>query len=141
MRRVEFFRAFAIVALLLPGLVFAAPTAGSCGLCDRGVPCAGMSTPEPTTTNHSCCGEAATEAPTAPTTSSLSSKACDCGREAPLAVTVAPSPGTDVGAANVANDGNVSTGVTPRIAFAACDRHPPPLPSPLIFLIDCVSLT
>ncbi len=96
MRRSEFLRTLATVALLLPGLVFAAPAAGACGLCDRGLPCPSMTTPEPAATPHSCCSEAAVTAPDSPAPSSLGSMACDCGREAPPAVIAAvEAPTTD----------------------------------------------
>ncbi len=140
MRQGSLHRAIAVL-ILVQGLVLAAPIAGACGLCDRGAPCPDMAAPTPAAEEHSCCDSAAAEASSAPAPSSLGFDACDCGREAPPAVTAAPSFAADVGAACVVNDGIVSAGSTSWPSFAACDRHPAPLPSPLIFLIDCVFLT
>ena len=141
MRRTDPLRAFAIVALVLPGLIFAAPTAGACGLCDRGVPCPNMATPEPVAAAHSCCGDNA-DAPAAPALSSLSSEACDCGRDAPPAVVTAVAAGkTEVGNAAVSDEVITHSAVSVQKATAPCDRHSTTPPPPLLFLLDCVFLT
>ena len=142
MRRQESFRAFAIIALLLPGLVFAAPTAGACGLCDRGVPCPNMATPEPIAAAHSCCGDDAADAPVDSGSSSFSSKACDCGRDAaPAVVASVEAPTTKVGNAAVSHEVYLNTAVSVQTAASPVDRPSTTPPPPLLFLLDCVFLT
>lgn len=84
MTRAFSLRTVAVVALLLPGLVMAAPIAGPCGLCSGGDTCHMKRPVEQEPENHSCCGETPTDAPPEP---SLGSSDCECGREAPPALT------------------------------------------------------
>jgi hypothetical protein len=141
MRLREFLRAFAIIALLLPGLVFAAPTAGACGLCDRGVPCPNMATPEPVASAHSCCGEAAVDAPAKSAPPSLGSMDCDCGRDAPPAIAAVEAPTTQANDAEASCDAVVSVAINVQTTDAACKLPATTPPHPLIFLVDCVFLT
>jgi hypothetical protein len=131
----------ALLALLLPGLVMAAPVAGACGLCDRGVPCPSMAAEAPAAAAHLCCGGEVADAPARPAPSTLGAEACDCGRAAPPAVAAvgAPAPDNDPAAAPIAALRPVNVGH--QVAGAEGGRAPAPPPHPLIFLIDCVSLT
>jgi hypothetical protein len=114
------FRTAVVVALLLPGLVLAAPTAGPCGHCDSGVPCPRTAVPEVKTDPHSCC-DSNDETPPVP---SFGSADCDCGREASPAVTA------DAPLASVA--------APAAVTFAGQPAPPPARP---VFLIDCAFLT
>jgi hypothetical protein len=137
MRRGTSLRVACVLALLLPGLVLAAPTAGACGHCDRRVPCQAMSEPEIPTANHSCCGETA---PATPAPSSFGAKACDCGHEAPLAVGGLDVSFTESSAGEPLPNGDLEDAESTGSAAAWSNRPPAP-PPPLIFLIDCVFLT
>jgi hypothetical protein len=131
-------RAFATVALLLPGLAFAAPVAGPCGLCDSGVPCPSMAEVASRAADHACCGSEADAAQPAP---SLASSQCDCGRDAPPAVSSDPAPNLLVSPLDAARGFEVVA--APRsgaVPAAAREERPPPL-FPPTFLLDCVFLT
>ena len=68
--------------------------------------------------------------------------ACDCGRDAPVAVVAAveaPAPEND--GAEASHAAVWSDNVIHPMAAAAGARPPAPPPHPLIFLIDCVFLT
>jgi hypothetical protein len=141
MRRELPLSSVALLALLLPGLVLAAPVAGACGLCDRGVPCPSMAAEAPAAAAHSCCGGEVADAAARPEPSTLAAEACDCGRAAPPAVAAvgAPAPDNGMSGAPVAALRPVNVGL--QVAAAKGRRAPAPPPHPLIFLIDCVSLT
>ena len=141
MRRGKLLRSFAVVALLLPGLVMAAPTAGACGFCDRGVPCASMAAPEPTTTDHSCCSGDTADKPAESTPAPAGAKACDCGRDAPVAIAAVEAPASENDRAATLHAAVWSESVSRPMAAVAGQRTPAPPPHPLIFLIDCVFLT
>jgi hypothetical protein len=142
MRRGNTLRTISLVTLLLPGLVLAAPMAGSCGLCDRGAPCPNMTAPAPAVANHSCCGEAVVEAPTRFAPSSLGSTACDCGSDAmPAIITTVEAPTMEADHAEASVGAVVSAALGFQTATRARDRDSTTPPSPLIFLIDCVFLT
>ena len=132
------YRAFVVVALLLPGLALAAPIAGPCGLCDSGMPCPSMAEAPAKADAHSCCGGEADQAPAAP---SLGSSNCDCGRDAPLAVSSDPAPNPHISSPDAVRDFKVAE--PPRSeAEAAATRNVRPPPSfPPTFLLDCVFLT
>lgn len=138
MRRGNPLRAVCVVALLLPGLVLAAPTAGACGRCDGDLPCAGMTTPEPSATTHPCCAQASTAQLES---SSLGAEACACGRQPPPAIAAVEAPAPERDGTGPTPGDNPSMGVGPAIAAAPSERPPAPPPSPLIFLIGCVFLT
>jgi hypothetical protein len=141
MRRGILFRTIALVALLLPGLVLAAPTGGACGQCDRGVPCATMAAPEPVAEAQSCCSGEPVEPQEENAPAPHSAEACDCGRDAPVATAAVEAPAPEKTGAEALNEelwfANGSH-LTPAVSFR---RAPAPPPHPLIFLIDCVFLT
>jgi hypothetical protein len=138
MKRVGSLRAIAIIALLLPGLVTAAPIAGSCGLCGQGDACHMKRAVEQVSESHSCCGEAPAEAPPEP---SLGSSACECGREAPPAVTVVSSTTIDAASSPAVTEATISPAPQVGSAFANSSRPPAPPPAPPAYLIDCAFLT
>jgi hypothetical protein len=101
-----------------------------------------MATPEPVAAAHSCCGDDAADAPAAPASSSFSSKACDCGRDAaPAVITAVEAPTTKVGNVAVSNEANLNPAVSVQTAAAPVDRPSITPPPPLLFLLDCVFLT
>jgi hypothetical protein len=128
--------------LLLPGLALAAPTAGPCGHCEHGAPCATMAAPKPVAAAHSCCGAGATDAPAKPAPPTPAPKACSCGHDTPVAVAAAetPLPGNHRAEAPEAAVWCEAVGHS-TVAGAARQCPPAPPPSPPIFLIDCVFLT
>jgi len=134
-------RTLALLTLLMPGLVLAAPTAGACGYCERGTPCATMAAPEPVAEAHSCCSGDPAAMPVEGTQAPVGAKACDCGREAPVAIVAVEAPTTDADYAEASIGAVVSAAVGVQVATRACDRHSTTPPSPLIFLLDCVFLT
>ncbi len=141
MRRGSTLHTITLVALLLPGLALAAPTAGACGHCDRGTPCATMTAPEPVAEAHSCCGAEPVKKPAESPSPPNGAKACDCGRDAPDAISVvgSPAPGDE---RSEALDAAVSpASLAHPMAIRAGEPAPAPPPHPLIFLIDCVFLT
>lgn len=141
MRRGNALRTFALVTLLLPGLAIAAPTAGECGHCDRGVPCATMAAPEPVAEAHSCCNGESVEKPALSTPASFGAEACDCGREAPVATAVVEASAPAKASADGFRPEFLSGDVSRLTAAFAGRRTPAPPPHPLIFLVDCVFLT
>ena len=129
-------RAFAIIALLLPGLAMAAPVAGPCGLCESGVSCPSMEQARVEVEPSSCCGDDR-ETPQVPSTDTMD---CDCGREAPLAAAVEIAPAD--GASWMEAQSKVA--VNERLAVdapALVAVIPAPLPPLSLFLIDCAFLT
>ena len=133
----KLFRTAVVVALLLPGLALAAPTAGPCGHCDRGEPCPRTESVEPASETHSCCGEPDEAQPPA----SLGSAICDCGREAPPAVTADTAPLLETATAYAPRT-LAAASVSASGAATTCpigERAPPPTPP--VFLIDCAFLT
>jgi hypothetical protein len=138
MKRVGSLRAFAIIALLLPGLAMAAPIAGPCGLCGDGDLCHMKQPIKQVSESHSCCGE--TSAETRPE-SSLDSSKCECGREAPPAVTVVSSNTIDAASSPAVTQATISPAPQVGSAFANSSRPPAPPPAPPAYLIDCAFLT
>jgi hypothetical protein len=126
----------AVVALLLPGLVMAAPTAGACGHCDRGAPCPRTESVEPAPETDSCCGSEK-ETPPAP---SFGSADCDCGREAPPAVTADTAPRLETAAAAAPHTMVAAPASVPDATAASSAGEPAAPPAPLVFLIDCAFL-
>lgn len=130
-------RTAAIVALLLPGLVIAAPIAGACGLCGDGDDCHMQRSPEPAKESHACCDS---EIETAPEPS-LGSSSCECGRDAPSGVTADSSQRVE----NLAEIANGVESVSPVSPFdlefsnSSCSAAPPLAPP--TYLIDCAFLT
>jgi hypothetical protein len=130
-------RTAVIVALLLPGLVVAAPIAGACGLCGDGDVCHMQRSPEPTTETHSCCD---TETETTPEPS-LGSSSCECGREAPPALS-AESPTTlETSSAATTTRETISPTSPVGAAFSYSARPAAPPAAPPAYLIDCAFLT
>ena len=130
-------RTIAILALLLPGLVMAAPIAGACGLCGDGDVCHMQRSPEPAKGVHSCCD---TETETTPETI-LGSSSCECGREAPSAVTADSSHRVET-LAEIATVVRSISPVSPsgqELSNSSCSAAPPPTPP--AYLIDCAFLT
>lgn len=130
-------RTVAIFALLLPGLVMAAPIAGACGLCGDGDGCHMQRSPEPAKAAHSCCD---TETETTPEPS-LGSSICECGREAPSAVTADSSHRVET-LAEIATGVKSISPVSPSgqgLSNSSCSAAPPPAPP--AYLIDCAFLT
>lgn len=138
MERLGSFRTFAIVALLVPGLVMAAPIAGPCGHCGGGDTCHMKRPVEQESENHSCCGEAPPETPPEP---SLGFSDCECGRDAPPAVTVEASTVIDTAFSPTSIESTISPLSLVGSAFAVCIRPPAPPPTRPAYLIDCAFLT
>lgn len=127
----------AIVALLLPGLVLAAPIAGACGRCGEGDDCHLQQPVQPEPETKSCCDTASESTPER----SLDSSDCECGREAPPALT-AESPTTFETAAATAlvlENLRPTSDVGSKISYSS--RPPAPPPAPPAYLIDCAFLT
>jgi hypothetical protein len=141
MRRANPLRTIALLTLLLPGLVLAAPTAGACGHCDRGAPCATMAAPEPVAEAHSCCSGETVEKPAESTPAPAGAKACDCGREAPVAIAAVEAPAPENDRAATLHAAVWSDSVSRPLAAVVCQRAPSQPSHPLLFLIDCVFLT
>ena len=137
MRQVRPSVTFAIVALLLPGLVIAAPTGGSCGRCGDGDDCHLRQPAQPAPETHACCD---VESETSPEPL-LGSSNCECGREAPPALTAEST--TTVETAFTANSTRetISTTVPDGTAFSISSRLEAPPPVPPAYLIDCAFLT
>ena len=130
-------RTAVIVALLLPGLAMAAPIAGACGLCGDGDDCHLQRSPEPTTETHSCCD---TETETTPEPS-LGSSSCECGREAPPAVTAESPPTVETSSVATTIRETISPTSPVGAAFSYSTRLAAPPPAPPAYLIDCAFLT
>lgn len=131
----------AISALLLPGLVFAAPVAGACGLCERGVPCPDMTPRVSETTADSCCGDMAVDRHESQTPSSFSSPTCDCGRTAPAAIASTAIPTIDDEVAVASGIVGVAENSASGEIARRNERPPAPPPTRPIFLVDCAFLT
>jgi len=130
-------RTVAIVALLLPGLVMAAPTVGACGLCGDGDDCHMQRSLEPATESSLCCD---TETETAPEPS-LGSSSCECGRDAPSAVT-ATTPITLESASATTTTPETINLTSPVGAAFSYSTHPVASPpAPPAYLIACAFLT
>ena len=137
MTRTFSFRTAAIVALLMPGLVIAAPIAGPCGRCGDGESCHMQRPAQQTPENHSCC-DAKSETPPEPT---LGSSNCECGRETPAALT-AESPNTvETTLATTKTQETISLTAPVGAAFSYSARWVAPTPAPPAYLIDCAFLT
>jgi len=130
-------RTVAIVALLLPGLVIAAPIAGACGLCGDGDDCHIQRSPEPAMETHSCC-DAEPETTPEP---SLGSSSCECGREAPPAVTAESPTTVETSSAATTTRETISPTSPVGAAFSYSTRLAAPPPAPPAYLIDCAFLT
>jgi hypothetical protein len=137
MKRVTPLYSVAIVALLLPGLVLAAPIAGTCGRCGEGDDCHLQQSVQPAPGTQSCC-DTASEAPPEP---SFDSSNCECGREAPPALSADASLTVETTSveASVFESVRPTSGVGSK--FSCPGRPPPPPPTPPTFLIDCAFLT
>ena len=131
-------RTVEVVALLLPGLVMAAPIAGPCGLCGDGESCHMQQPVKPETDAHSCCAEPEEEAPPATT---LGSSSCECGRETPPALTAETSPSVEPACAATSIRETVSPTIPVGTAFSRSTRLAAPPPAPPAYLIDCAFLT
>ena len=138
MKRVDAIRTAAIVALLLPGLAIAAPIAGPCGFCGDGNSCHMQRSVEPKAEAHSCCGSA----PENPSPeASLASSNCECGRNAPPALTN-DTPAQDERAfAEKEIADAIDPTPTIQSHFVRSARPPAPPPTPPAYLIDCAFLT
>jgi hypothetical protein len=127
----------AALALVLPGLVAAAASPGPCGHCDRGVPCPRAEMSHNAPSQHACCGDETATAPSAP---SLASSGCDCGREAPLAVTADQVASPELVAAARTDHGEAASRGSGRVTARCLDRPPAPPPSHPTYLLDCAFL-
>ena len=137
MRRVTRSATIAIVALLLPGLAIAAPIAGPCGRCGDGDGCHLQQPAQTAPEAHSCCDS---ESETPPETS-LGSSNCDCGREAPPALT-AESPNTvETAFATNLTEETISATAPVGASFSDSSRLAAQPPAPPAYLIDCAFLT
>jgi hypothetical protein len=126
-----------VIAGLVPGLVFAAPFQGPCGLCERGLPCADMEPGNREAAAHSCCG--ATDDAT--DQESLSASACDCGRSSPATLAAAHTPVTDSAPSLGVNEASGAPQARAGELVSGAARPPAPPPSPPLFLIACSFLT
>ena len=138
MKRVDAIRTAAIVALLLPGLAIAAPITGPCGLCGDGGRCHMQRFIAPEVDAHSCC-ESTPENQTHE--ASLASSNCECGRDAPPALTTDAHASFESSFAESVTSDVVdpTSAVGSRLALSA--RPPAPPPAPPAYLIDCAFLT
>ena len=130
-------RTVAIVALLLPGLVMAAPIAGACGLCGDGDDCHMQRSPEPATESDSCC-DAETETTPEP---SLGSSTCECGRDAPPAVTATTPTTLETAFTSTTTPETINLTSPVGATFSYSTRLAAPPPAPPAYLIDCAFLT
>ena len=137
MRRVTRSAIFAIVALLLPGLVIAAPIAGPCGRCGDGDDCHLEQPTKPAPETHSCC-EMVSETQPEP---SLGSSNCECGREAPAALTAESPTTVETASAAISTHETISTTSLAGTASSVSSRTVAPPPAPPTYLIDCAFLT
>jgi hypothetical protein len=137
MRRVTRSATFAIVALLLPGLAIAAPIAGPCGRCGDGDGCHLQQPAQTAPETHSCCDS---KSETPPETS-LGSSNCECGREAPRALTAEST--TTVETVSTANSTQQAISTTALVGteFSVSSLLAAPPPTPPAYLIDCAFLT
>lgn len=131
------FRTVAVVALLLPGLVTAAPVAGPCGLCGNGDGCHMQRPPQEVSEAHSCCDSTSRDVPRAPT---LGSSSCECGRDVPAAVTAEWTVNVEQLAAMASSSGSVDSTAPNPTMFPRSGRPPAPPPEPPAYLIDCAYL-
>ena len=130
-------RIVAIVAVLLPGLVIAAPIAGACGLCGDGDDCHMQRSPEPATESHSCC-DAETETTPEP---SLGSSTCECGRDGPPAVTATTPTTLEIASTATTTPESINLTSPVGAAFSYSTRLAARPPAPPAYLIDCAFLT
>lgn len=137
MRRVRPSVTFAIVALLLPGLVIAAPIGGSCGRCGDGDDCHLRQPAQPAPETHSCC---AAESETSPEPF-LGSSNCECGREAPPALTAESTTTVETTFSANSTREIICTTAPDGAAFSVSSRLAAPPPVPPAYLIDCAFLT
>ena len=137
MRRVTRSATFAIVALLLPGLAIAAPIAGPCGRCGNGDGCHLQQPAQTAPEAHSCCDR---NSETPPETS-LGSSNCECGREAPPALTAESTTTVENVAATSTALESVTSLLPVGLEISNSSRPPAPPPAPPAYLIDCAFLT
>lgn len=127
-----------MIALLLPGLAMAAPIAGPCGMCGDGESCHVRQLILTVEDTHSCCETSSDEALPATV---LGSSNCECGRDAPLALTAdtrAPVSSSLVEAAAGIPANPIIQSGSHRMST---DLPPAPPPPPPAYLIDCAFLT
>jgi len=130
------FRTAVIVALLLPGLALAVPIAGACALCGDGDDCHMQQSAQPAPETQSCC-DTTSETPLEP---SFGSSNCECGREAPPALT-SESPTTVENAFATTSTRETISPTSPVGAkFPYSTRLAAPPPAPPAYLIDCAFL-
>jgi len=137
MRRVRPSVTFAIIVLLLPGLAIAAPIAGPCGLCGDGDGCHLQQPAQTALEPHSCCDS---ESETPPEVS-LGSSTCECGREAPPALTAESTTTIETASTATSTQQAISTTAPIGTAFSVSSRLADPPPTPPAYLIDCAFLT
>lgn len=130
-------RTAAILALLLPGLALAAPIAGACGLCGDGDDCHMQQSVKPAAETHSCC-DTESETPPEP---SFGSSNCECGREAPPALTAESQTTVETAFATTLTREKISPASPIGAAFSYSTRLAAPPPAPPAYLIDCAFLT
>jgi len=137
MKRVTHAITFAIVALLLPGLALATPVAGACGRCGDGDGCHLQQPNQPAPETRSCC-DAESETPPEP---SFGSSNCECGREAPPALTAESQTTVETAVATTLTQERISPTSPIGAAFSYSTRLAAPPPAPPAYLIDCAFLT
>jgi len=137
MRRARPSVTFAIAALLLPGLVIAVPIGGSCGRCGDGDDCHLRQPAQPAPETHTCCDA---ESETSPEPS-LGSSNCECGREAPPALTAESPTTVETSSAATTTRETISPTSPVGAAFSFSTRLAAPPPAPPAYLIDCAFLT
>jgi len=138
MTRAFSLRNIAVIVLLLPGLVTAAPIAGPCGLCGGGEACHMKQVVEQVAEKHSCCAGDPTEDSSK---SALGSSSCDCGRAAPPATSAASPASAEMLATMASVQENTWQLSPPEFAYWHSSRPPAPPPAPPAYLIDCAFLT
>lgn len=137
MKRVTRSTTLAIVALLLPGLALAAPIVGACGRCGDGDGCHLQQPVEPSPETHSCC-DTDSETPLEP---SFGSSSCECGRQAPPALTAESLSTVETVIATESTLEKISPTCPVGTTFSYSTRLAAPPPAPPAYLIDCAFLT
>ena len=137
MRRARPSVTFAIVALLLPGLVIAVPIGGSCGRCGDGDDCHLRQPAQHAPETHTCCDA---ESETSPEPS-LGSSNCECGREAPPALTAESTTTVETAFTANSTQETIDTVASVGAAFSDSSCLAAPPPAPPAYLIDCAFLT
>jgi hypothetical protein len=126
-----------VMTLLLPGLVIAAPIAGPCGLCEDIDTCHMQQPARTAVEDHSCCNTAKET----PATASLSATQCECGREAPPALSAESPTTVETAFAAASTLEKINTISPEEPSLLSSTRPAAPPPAPPAYLVGCAFLT